>query len=249
MGDVIYLHERLANRDRRQPGEAAGARVFDGSISVTPDPDPGPTEARYAGQPSLWAPHSVAFFFDLSSPLSYLAAERVERMLGDVTWVPTVPLSRGRGADAGGDAALLDLASREAVAHRLPLVVPERYPCDSPSATRAAAFAAANGAGAKFALAAFRLAFCGGFDLNAPHALAEAAAAAGVAVRDLLRAAEDPRWEIQPAGATRGLLGHGIASVPAIRVANRWFEGIDAVDAASVFTTLRVVRDAAGVYL
>ena len=30
-----------------------------------------------------------AFFFDLTCPFSYLAAERVERALGDVEWIPT----------------------------------------------------------------------------------------------------------------------------------------------------------------
>ena len=32
--------------------------------------------------------HPSAFFFDLNCPFSYLAAERVERILGDVEWIP-----------------------------------------------------------------------------------------------------------------------------------------------------------------
>src|SRR5512142_2425360 len=32
---------------------------------------------------------TAAFFFDLGCPFSYLAAERVERVLGDVEWIPT----------------------------------------------------------------------------------------------------------------------------------------------------------------
>ncbi len=33
-------------------------------------------------------PVRATFFFDLACPLSYLAAERIERTLGDVEWVP-----------------------------------------------------------------------------------------------------------------------------------------------------------------
>ena len=40
----------------------------------------------------------AAFFYDLACPFSYLAAERVERLLGEVEWVPVanVELVGGR---------------------------------------------------------------------------------------------------------------------------------------------------------
>jgi 2-hydroxychromene-2-carboxylate isomerase len=141
---------------------------------------------------------------------------------------------------------LIAAAEHEAKLLRLPLVMPEGFPGDGRSATRAATYAAANGFGPEFALAAFRLAFCGGFDLASSSVLGEAAAAAGGPVRELLNAAEDPRWDVQPSGAARALLGHGVGSTPAIRVASRWFEGIDAVGEASLFTTFRITQDAAG---
>jgi 2-hydroxychromene-2-carboxylate isomerase len=191
-------------------------------------------------------PDSIAFFFELSCLFSYLAAERVERALGEVIWVPTAPLDRGRGAEQGIDPVLIAGAEREAAALRLPLVLPECYPRPFCKATRAAAYAAANSAGPRLALAAFRLAFCGGFDIDEPDVLAEAAAAAGLAVSDVLKAAADPRWDIQPEGAARGLLGHGIVSVPAVRVASRWFEGIEAVSGASLFTSFSVLHGATG---
>jgi 2-hydroxychromene-2-carboxylate isomerase len=191
----------------------------------------------------------AAFFFELSNPLAYLAAERIERMLGAVTWVVTAPLGRRGGprrlADAP-EASLIAAAEHEAKLLRLPLVMPDHFPCDARKATRAAAYAAANGFGTEFALAAFRLAFCGGFEIDSPAVLAEAAAAAGAPVRELLSASEDPRWDAPPAGAVRGLLGHGVGSTPAIRVASRWFEGMDAVGEASLFTTFRIAHDAAG---
>ena len=44
---------------------------------------------------------------------------------------------------------------------------------------------------AAFVLAATRLAFCGGFDLEDPEILAEAAAAAGIVLDDYLQASRD----------------------------------------------------------
>ena len=58
---------------------------------------------------------------------------------------------------------------------------------------RAAAYAAEQGRGRDFVLAAGRLAFCGGFDLDDPEILAEAAAAAGIPLEDCFHAAGDPR--------------------------------------------------------
>jgi 2-hydroxychromene-2-carboxylate isomerase len=243
MGDVIYLHERVARRDNR------GAAPTPSDAGLTPPSERhlsgglAPAAGSFHGPPM---PSSIAFFFELSCPFSYLAAERVERALGEVTWVPTAPLDRGRAAEGGIDSDLIAGVEQEAVALRLPLVLPECYPRPFRKATRAAAYASANGAGPRLALAAFRLAFCGGFDLDESDVLAEAAAAAGLAVPDLLKAAKDPRWDIQPNGAARGLLGHGIASVPAVRVANRWFEGIDAVSEASLFTSFSLVHGVAG---
>ena len=74
---------------------------------------------------------------------------------------------------------------------RLPLVWPEHFPREVPAAMRAAAYAAEQGRGGEFVLAAGRLAFCGGFDLDDPEILAEAAAAAGIPLDDCLRAAGD----------------------------------------------------------
>ena len=56
---------------------------------------------------------------------------------------------------------------------------------------RVAAYAAEHDRGAAFTLAACRLAFCGGFDLEDPEVLAEAAAAAGLGLEESLRAAGD----------------------------------------------------------
>ena len=80
-----------------------------------------------------------AFFFDLSCPFSYLTAERVERVLGDVDWVPTAATVLHRGGEWDQPAAVRAHAETCAVALRLPLVWPDRFPTDAPTALRAAA--------------------------------------------------------------------------------------------------------------
>lgn len=201
MGQVIYLNERRTERSR--------------SHVVT--------------QP--------LFFFDVSCPLSYLTAERIERKLGEVEWVPVdgaslraaTTASRQVSADPrDSDAELHGLRTRAdscARALRLPLVWPDRFPGAARCAQRASAFACEIGAGAAFALAASRLAFCGGFDLEDPETLAEAAAAAGVPLEECLSAAGES-WRDEELESNAELLrAHGISELPAIRIGDQWFEG------------------------
>jgi 2-hydroxychromene-2-carboxylate isomerase len=103
-------------------------------------------------------------------------------------------------------------AQRRAGALRMPLVWPERFPSRVPSAMRVATFANEQGLGPRYAIAAGRLAFCGGFDLEDPEILAEAAAAAGLDVDAALAAARDPRRDHQIDMAGRAI-GHGGGSV------------------------------------
>src|SRR6201995_1172534 len=181
MGQVIYLNERRCERSR----------------------------THVVTQP--------LFFFDVSCPLSYLTAERIERKLGEVEWVPvdgaslrpvnTATLELAV-TEPDADAELHGLRTRAdscARALRLPLVWPDRFPRAARCAQRAAAFACEIGAGAAFALAASRLAFCGGFDLDDPETLAEAAAAARVPLEECLSAAGET-WRDEELEANSELL-------------------------------------------
>ena len=162
-----------------------------------------------------------AFFFDLACPFSYLTAERVERALGDVDWVPCSlpPERRQLSSD------LIARAERQAFALQLPLVWPDGFPRAVPEAQRAAAYAAEIGAGARFALAASRLAFCGGYDLDDDEILADAAAAAGVPVDGCLAAAGDPARDARLQATARRLRTCGVPRLPAIRIGRRWLWG------------------------
>src|SRR5512132_2916723 len=121
---------------------------------------------RRAARPAAAAPPArprASFFFDLASPWTYLAAERVDRLFGGVRWRP-----------ASGEAMarrpwVVDTArravERRAAELRMPLVWPEGGSVAARGATRVAVLAAERGRGAAFVLAAGRLAFCGGYDI------------------------------------------------------------------------------------
>jgi 2-hydroxychromene-2-carboxylate isomerase len=165
-----------------------------------------------------------AFFFDVSDPLSYLTAEHVERSLGGVEWIAVdgQVVSDRAPSDL---AALREHAEDRARTLRLPLVWPDRFPAATPCALRAAAYACELGAGAQFALAASRLAFCGGFDLEDPEVLTEAAAAAAVPLDGCLEAAGE-RWRDDDlAELAQALRAHQVFELPAVTIGGRWFAG------------------------
>lgn len=194
-----------------------------------------------AAVPPASSSERPAFFFDLACPFSYLVAERVERMLGEVDWVP-VSRSALPGASSLQAPKLRGLAERRAAELRLPLVWPECSAAGMPSALRAAAYAADVGAGPFFALAASRLAFCGGFDLEDPEILAEAAAAAGIPLEECLAAAGDASWDDDLGAVAYGLSSRGITELPAIRIDGRILQGERGLAEASALLSAGVAR-------
>ncbi len=183
-----------------------------------------PVHRTERSRPHVEAP--PAFFFDVADPMSYLAAERVERTLGDVEWVPVdgsalIDVRLGRSEMA----RLRAVAETQARALRLPLVWPERFPVRAPVALRAAAFACELGAGPAFALALSRLVFCGGFDLEDPETLAEAAAAAAVPLGACLEAARESWRDEELRELARMLRADGVVGLPAFRIDGRWLDG------------------------
>lgn len=181
------------------------------------------------------------FLFDLACPFTYLATERVERAFDDVRWTPASLLALRCGSqDEAGAAVVRRAAEARAAELRLPLEWPESWPADVPRAMRVASFAAQEGRGAEFVLAAGRLAFCGGFDLDDPEILAEAAAAAGLPLDDCLRAASDVRRDGGIEAAGRRLLSAGADRLPALRVGRALYWGEGQVAGAAAASRLRV---------
>lgn len=189
-------------------------------------------------------PVRAEFLFDLACPFTYLAAERVDRAFDDVVWSAASATALRRGSLATDEAALAGVraaAEERAVALRLPLVWPEAWPADVPAAMRAASFAAQSGRGAAFVIAAGRLAFCGGFDLDDPEILAEAAAAAGVGLDGCLHAAGDRRRDGAMEATARRLLAVGADRLPALRVGRSLFWGEGQVAEAAFASRVQAV--------
>lgn len=162
----------------------------------------------------------ATLYFDLASPSTYLVAERIERRLGSAVWRPAVlPEPPVRGDEIVAE------AQRRAHALRMPLVWPERFPSRVPTAMRVATYANEQGCGPGFAIAAGRLAFCGGFDLEDPEILAEAAAASGLDVDGALVAARDPRRDHQIGMAGRSVGHAGGTVLPALEHERRIYCG------------------------
>jgi len=178
----------------------------------------------------------VAFHFDLASPFTYFAAERVERLLPSVRWEPTLADDLPGETEFPGWRELRDQAEARAGLLRLPLVWPERQP-RARGAMRVAALACERGRAPAFVLAASRLAWCGGFDLDDVEVLAEAAAAANIELDDCLGAAGDvARDGRMEAHARRVLAGDG-HRLPALRVGQMLFCGEERVGEAAVAAT------------
>ena len=193
-------------------------------------------EARRTRTLRRHGPTCVEFLFDLCCPFSYLAAERIERAFDDVVWTPASAVALRCGSPPSDERSLevlREAAERRAAQLRLPLVWPERFPADVPAAMRASAFASEHGRGAAFVLAAGRLAFCGGFDLDDPEILAEAAAAAGIGMDGCLKAVGEIRRDGPIEAAGRRLLSVGANRLPALRVGRSLFWGEERVAEAA----------------
>jgi 2-hydroxychromene-2-carboxylate isomerase len=177
----------------------------------------------------------ATLYFDLVCPGTYLAAERVNRLFPQLEWRPAL-----RDALHGGD-PLADAAARErdelaaaarAAILRLPLVWPEGT-SSARAAMRVASLACERGRGAAFVVAASRLAFCGGFELDDPEVLAEAAAAANIPLQAAFEAATDEMRDGPMVDDALRLLAAGADVLPTIRVGRLLFSGEDRLNEAA----------------
>ncbi len=173
---------------------------------------------RMAG--SSTAEGAAAFYFDLASPLAYLAAEQVLHVLpGPVEWQPILARELPGGEQSGG--ASFDPAAIERRARELglqPLRWPAEYPFDSALAMRAATYAKSIGRTVPFAQAAFRQAFAGGRSLAVPDNVLIAAAACEMHPTAVLRGAALRSVHEQLSAATSQAAQAGVTDVPAVRI-------------------------------
>ncbi len=181
------------------------------------------------------------FFVDVGSPYAWLAAERVERVLGaDVGWEPVllgaVFAARGFGSWSLTDAraAGIEEVERRAELYGLPAVRwPEPWPGNMLLAMRAATAAAEAGCARAFLLAALRLGFVHGRDLSDPAAVKDAALRAGVDGEELLAAASTPEVKDALRARTEAAVAAGVRGVPTVLVGTEAFWGDDRLEDAA----------------
>jgi len=181
----------------------------------------------------------AAFYFDLASPLSYLAAERVLHVFSspagrarvNAEWQPV--LARELADDESFDLTTIERAARAQGLQ--PLKWPSPFPFDSALAMRVATYAKSIGRTVPFVQAAFRQAFAGGHSLEDPDFVLIAAAACEMHPAAVLKAAELRSVAEQLSAATALAATAGVSGVPAVRVGERVFVGERAVEDAAVY--------------
>jgi len=176
-------------------------------------------------------PPPAAFYFDLASPLAYLAAERVLQVLpAPAEWRPV--LLRGP-ADSDATRELVVRRARELGLQ--PVRWPQPFPFDSSLSMRVATYAASIGRAVAFAQAAFRQAFAGGHSLEDPDYVLIAAAACEMHPAAVLRAAGQRSTAERLAATTATAESAGVTDAPAIAVGDRVFAGEQAPEDAAAW--------------
>lgn len=180
------------------------------------------------------------FFVDVGSPYAWLAAERVESVVGEVSWelvlLGAIFAARGSGSWSLTDARAegIEEVERRARAYGLPPVRwPDPWPGNMLLAMRCAVAAAERGAGRAFLLAALRLAFRDGRDLSDPAAVADAASTAGLEGEALLAAASTPEVKAALRERTDAAIALGVRGVPTVLVGAQAFWGDNRLEDAA----------------
>jgi 2-hydroxychromene-2-carboxylate isomerase len=185
---------------------------------------------------------SVRFFFDFTSPYTYLATTRVDDLVArtgaEVTWIPVflAGIMKATGnqppalVPARGMYMLQDL-SRWADFYGVPFRMPANFPVNSLSALRAAAALRAEREERyrAFVDACFRAVWVDGVDLADR---ANVVALADAADRDLVAASfDDPRWKDAVKKSTDEAVAAGAFGVPSFVVGDdELFFGNDRLD-------------------
>jgi 2-hydroxychromene-2-carboxylate isomerase len=154
--------------------------------------------------------------------VAYLAAERVNHVLGEVPeWIPVIVSEVGPFRCAEEVAAYQEDVARLARAQSVqPLRWPEPFPADSEFAMLVATYAKQIGRAVAFSLAAFRQAFAGGRDLGERDTVLLAAAACEMHPLAVVKGAELRGTRERLEAATAEARAAGVHEVPAVVTAD-----------------------------
>jgi 2-hydroxychromene-2-carboxylate isomerase len=185
------------------------------------------------------------FYYDFSSPYSYLAAARIDDVIPDADWRPIVfgvlireigkvPWSMGPGREAG-----VEEVERRARERGLPAVRwPPGWPVESYSVLplRAALAAGRRGRLKELSRAIYAAAFVEGRRLDEIEHVLDAGEAAGLDRDDLREAIEDEDVKAALRANTTEALERGVTGVPTVAIGESLFWGDDRLEEAAAAT-------------
>jgi 2-hydroxychromene-2-carboxylate isomerase len=189
----------------------------------------------------------AVFLFDLGSPYAYLAAERLDEVLGArVAWRP-VSLGglfklNGRsswGLGPGRAEGMAEIERRARERGLPPLRWPDPWPGHMLAAMRGAVVAQDDGIAREYALAAFRAAFAGGRDLSDVDAVLSVAASVGLDEQRVRERIAAPDVKQRLIDATERAHRAGVPGVPAVIVGEEVFWGDDRLEEAAAAAARR----------
>ncbi|MGO8907392.1 MAG: DsbA family protein [Solirubrobacteraceae bacterium] len=185
---------------------------------------------------------AASFYFDLSSPEAYMAAERILHVLpGPAEWQPVLARELGGGGrhdaicgEQGREGLRAELSRRVDELGLQPLRLPDPFPFDSALAMRVATYAKSIGRTVPFAQAAFRQAFAGGHGLDQLDHVLIAAAACEMHPSAVIAALEMRSVGDRLSQCTARARRAGVLGVPAVLVGDMVFHGERAIEDAAL---------------
>jgi 2-hydroxychromene-2-carboxylate isomerase len=181
-----------------------------------------------------------AFYYDISSPYAYLAAERMSTVLPDADWQPILIGGlfklNGRTSWVFSDERESRMAEIEERAKRYglpPITWPMGLPDNQLGLQRAATVAKRHERAAGFALEAFRATYVRGIDPSSDEGLREVAAAVDLDGDALIAgiAEQDVKDELRR--TTERAHEQGVPGVPTVVVDGEVFWGDDRLEEAA----------------
>jgi 2-hydroxychromene-2-carboxylate isomerase len=190
----------------------------------------------------------AVFYYDFSSPYSYLAAERISGLFAEAgadqpEWQPIsfghVVVAIGKTPWSmqpdGATAADLEEIRRRAAERGLPEVrYPKGWPVENYSLnpTRAAVYAKESGKVVSFTLACFRQVFAAGRDMSDVDNVLLAAAACELHPNAMLKGIETKSVKEKLRAATEKAIEIGVEGIPTIAIGDKLFWGDDRLEEA-----------------